>query len=199
MCPPKAVTPIDPEAVWVASSAQPPDGLLTMVVEIFPTRADPTCARILYALMNGPLCVRDLSIVGGISEYDVSHQLRFLRERRLVKTRREGTTIYDSVDDVHVAALFKEAEYHADHVRQGLPDHHTRSRFLRSGEGAACCLFGACICVSEQISGRGWRTGRPLCTLGTQLRRRHGTPACCSSGPDWPRNVRFCTRRPFTA
>jgi ArsR family transcriptional regulator, lead/cadmium/zinc/bismuth-responsive transcriptional repressor len=69
------------------------------------------------------MCVRDLAILVGVSESAVSHQLRFLRDRRLVKPRREGNIIYYAVDDQHVIALFKEADYHIDHVRQGLPDH----------------------------------------------------------------------------
>jgi predicted transcriptional regulator len=75
------------------------------------------------ALIRQPLCVRDLAMLVGISESGVSHQLRFLRERRLVQPRREGNIVYYAVDDHHVAALFKEADYHIDHVRQGLPDH----------------------------------------------------------------------------
>jgi ArsR family transcriptional regulator, lead/cadmium/zinc/bismuth-responsive transcriptional repressor len=51
------------------------------------------------------------------------HQLRFLRDRHLVKSRREGNLIYYMADDHHVADLFRQAEYHADHVRQGLLDH----------------------------------------------------------------------------
>jgi len=69
------------------------------------------------------MCVRDLAILVGVSASAVSHQLRFLRDRRLVKSRREGNIIYYSVDDHHVAALFKEADYHVDHVRQGISDH----------------------------------------------------------------------------
>ena len=46
-----------------------------------------TRARILYALIQQPLCVRDLAILVGVSESAVSHQLRFLRDRRLVKPR----------------------------------------------------------------------------------------------------------------
>jgi len=58
-----------------------------------------------------------------VSESAVSHQLRILRDRRLVKSRRVGTTIYYGVDDAHLAVLFHEAEHHANHVRRGLPDH----------------------------------------------------------------------------
>jgi len=92
-------------------------------VETFAALADPTRARILYALRAGELCVRDLALVTGVSESAVSHQLRVLRDRRLVKPRRDGTIIYYAVDDAHLAVLFHEAEYHADHVRRGLPDH----------------------------------------------------------------------------
>jgi len=114
---------IDPDAVDVARAAVPPDALLGLVVDMFSALADPTRARIVYALSAGPLCVRDLALVAGVSESAVSHQLRLLRDRRLVKPRREGTVIYYTVDDHHLPALFKEAEYHADHVRQGVPDH----------------------------------------------------------------------------
>lgn len=117
------LSPIDAKAVVEARSAIPPSDLLTVVVEVFGALADPTRARILYALGTGSLCVRDLAIVTGVSESAMSHQLRLLRDRRVVKARREGTTMYYSVDDQHIAALLREAEYHADHVRQGLPDH----------------------------------------------------------------------------
>jgi DNA-binding transcriptional ArsR family regulator len=95
-------------------------------VETFGALADPTRARILYALTRRPLCVRDLAHVVEISESAVSHQLRLLRDRRLVKPQRAGNIIYYALDDHHVAALFCEAEYHADHVRQGTADHPYR-------------------------------------------------------------------------
>jgi ArsR family transcriptional regulator, lead/cadmium/zinc/bismuth-responsive transcriptional repressor len=114
---------IDAEAVQAARAAALPEAHLLLLVETFEALADPTRARILYALILQPLCVRDLAIFVGISESGVSHQLRFLRDRRLVNPRRAGNVIYYTVDDHHVAALFKEADYHIDHVRQGLPDH----------------------------------------------------------------------------
>ncbi len=114
---------IDPAAVAAGRASVPPDDLLRIVVETFGALADPTRARILYALRSGELCVRDLAHVTGVSESAVSHQLRVLRDRRLVKTRRDGNIIYYEVDDHHVADLFREAEYHADHVRQNIPDH----------------------------------------------------------------------------
>ncbi len=118
-----SLTPIDPEAVTEVCAEALSDELLRFVVEAFQALADPTRAKILYALIRRSLCVRDLAIVVGVSESAVSHQLRLLKGWRLVKPRREGNVIYYSVDDHHVAALFREAEYHADHVRQALPDH----------------------------------------------------------------------------
>ena len=75
------------------------------------------------ALWGGEMCVCDLSAFLGLSESAVSHQLRFLRDRHLVKSQRDGNLIYYSLKDPHVAVLFREAEFHADHVYQDLPDH----------------------------------------------------------------------------
>jgi DNA-binding transcriptional ArsR family regulator len=120
---PPTPTAIDPEALAAARAAAPPEDLLRLVVETFEGLAHPTRARILYALARRPLCVRDLALLVGVSESAVSHQLRLLRDRRLVAPRRAGNVIYYALDDHHVAALFREAEHHADHVRQGIPDH----------------------------------------------------------------------------
>jgi ArsR family transcriptional regulator len=114
---------IDPEAVAAVRSSAPTEDQLAVVVETFQALADPTRAKILYALIRHPLCVRDLALIAGVSESAVSHQMRLLRDRRIVKAHRHGTIITYHVDDAHVAALFREAEYHADHVHQGLPDH----------------------------------------------------------------------------
>lgn len=118
-----ASSAIHPEAVPVALAAIPPEGILATVVELFGSLADPTRARILYAVSTGAMCVRDLALVTGVSESAVSHQLRILRERRLLKSRRAGTVIYYTLDNHHLPVLFREAEFHADHVRQSLSDH----------------------------------------------------------------------------
>jgi ArsR family transcriptional regulator, lead/cadmium/zinc/bismuth-responsive transcriptional repressor len=114
---------IHPEAVAAARAAVPPEGILAVIAELFGALADPTRARILYALGTGELCVHDLALVTGVSESAVSHQLRTLRSRRLVRSRRQGSVIYYALDNHHLPVLFREAEYHADHVRQGLADH----------------------------------------------------------------------------
>lgn len=115
---------IDPVALARARRAVLPDHVLDLVVGTFEALADPTRVRILYALQKGCLSVRDLAAVADVSESAVSHQLRFLRDRRLVMFRRKGNVVNYAIDDHHLAALFREAEYHADHVRHGRPDHH---------------------------------------------------------------------------
>ncbi len=118
------LTPIDPDTVAELQASAPSDALIGVVTGTFQSLSDPTRLKILYALVKRSCCVRDLAILVGVSESAVSHQMRFLKDRRLVKQRREGTTIYYSLDDSHLAVLFREAENHADHVYYNLPDHH---------------------------------------------------------------------------
>jgi DNA-binding transcriptional ArsR family regulator len=119
-----AAVPIDAGAVKEARLGLPHQQVLELVVEAFGALSDKTRAKILYALVVRPLCVRDLALTVNASESAVSHHLRLLRDRRLVRpVRRQGNQIEYRLDDHHVAALFREAEYHADHVRGGLPDH----------------------------------------------------------------------------
>ncbi|GAC1457507.1 MAG: metalloregulator ArsR/SmtB family transcription factor [Ktedonobacteraceae bacterium] len=115
--------PIDPDIVAELQSSAPSDELIAFVAGTFQALSDPTRLKILYALVKRACCVRDLAILVGVSESAVSHQMRFLKDRRLVKQRREGTTIYYSLDDSHLSVLFREAENHADHVYFNLPDH----------------------------------------------------------------------------
>src|SRR5919199_4832108 len=89
--------PIDPEAVDEVRAAAPAEELLNLVVETFQALADPTRARILYALIRRPMCVRDLAIITGVSESAVSHQLRLLRDRRGGGPQRGGRVIYYSL------------------------------------------------------------------------------------------------------
>ncbi len=100
-----------------------PQELLADVVETFKALSDPTRAQLVYLLTECEYSVNELSEYVSVSASTVSHHLAKLRAIRLVRTRREGNQIFYSIDDSHVAALFKEALYHLDHVRQNLPDH----------------------------------------------------------------------------
>jgi ArsR family transcriptional regulator, lead/cadmium/zinc/bismuth-responsive transcriptional repressor len=94
-----------------------------LVAQTFQALADPTRARIIYALTRGEHSVTNLSVIAGISPSATSHHLKHLRDLRIVTYRREGTRVFYSVDDAHVAALFREALHHVVHVVYALPDH----------------------------------------------------------------------------
>jgi DNA-binding transcriptional ArsR family regulator len=86
------------------------DGL----TEIFRVLADPTRLRILDALSRGELCVGDLAAQLGVTESAVSHQLRLLRNARIVRARRDGRMIFYSLDDRHVLTLFEQGLRHVE-------------------------------------------------------------------------------------
>ena len=100
-----------------------PTNVLDDVVATFKVLSDPTRAQLVYLLTKQAYSVNELSEYVAVSASAVSHHLARLRAIRLVRTRREGNQVIYSIDDSHVAALFREALYHLDHVRQNLPDH----------------------------------------------------------------------------
>lgn len=86
------------------------------VADIFRVLGDPTRVRILDSLGTGELCVNDLASKVGISDSAVSHQLRLLRNMRLVRVRREGRLAFYAVDDNHILELLNQAR---THVQEG--------------------------------------------------------------------------------
>ncbi|MEA4910132.1 MAG: metalloregulator ArsR/SmtB family transcription factor [Anaerolineaceae bacterium] len=112
-----------PTDLQVILDKMPSPEQLRLLVDIFATLADTTRARMIFALSQQSLCVGDLAAIAGISESATSHQLRLLKDRRLVSTRRQGTRIFYSLAQHHLAALFREAEYTADHLVHNIPDH----------------------------------------------------------------------------
>ncbi len=88
---------------------------LNQVAEIFASLADPTRARIIFALSKAELCVCDLAALLRMTISAVSHQLRVLRYLGLVKYRKEGRMVYYSLDDEHASALLTQALQHALH------------------------------------------------------------------------------------
>ncbi len=90
------------------------DGL----TEIFRVLGDPTRVRMLDALSRSELCVGDLAARLGVSESAVSHQLRLLRNTRIVRARRDGRMIFYALDDEHVLALFRQGLRHVQEARR---------------------------------------------------------------------------------
>jgi len=83
--------------------------------ETFKALGDPTRIRILHALAQEELCVCDLAEVLEMTHSAVSHQLRTLRNMRLVKYRKEGKMVFYSLDDDHIINLFNQGLAHVRH------------------------------------------------------------------------------------
>jgi DNA-binding transcriptional ArsR family regulator len=91
---------------------------------MFKALGDPTRLKIVTALATVELCVCDLSAVCGLSESAISHQLRILRNLRIVKYRREGKIVYYRLDDGHVESLVRQSLAHIseDQTERSLAD-----------------------------------------------------------------------------
>jgi DNA-binding transcriptional ArsR family regulator len=99
---------------------------VSLVVEIFRMLSDATRVQVLWALTDRELSVNDLAAHVGKPAASVSQHLAKLRMARLVRTRREGTTIFYSLDNEHVRQLVTDAVYNAEHAGPGIPAHHSR-------------------------------------------------------------------------
>ncbi|MBG9455457.1 ArsR family transcriptional regulator [Lysinibacillus sphaericus] len=88
---------------------------LFVVSQTFKALSDPTRIRILNLLCTDEHSVNDIAEILDLGQSTVSHQLRFLKNLRLVKYRREGTTLYYSKDDDHIMNLLMQAIEHATH------------------------------------------------------------------------------------
>ncbi|MDD4308987.1 MAG: metalloregulator ArsR/SmtB family transcription factor [Candidatus Cloacimonetes bacterium] len=82
------------------------------LAEFFKVFGDSTRLKILYFLSHHELCVADLSTLVGMQQSAVSHQLKTLKLHRLVKYRKEGVTVYYSLDDTHIESIFAIAREH---------------------------------------------------------------------------------------
>ena len=77
-----------------------------LLAELFRALSDPSRVRIIAALLDDEKNVSALADIVGISESAVSHQLRTLRQLRLVRAQKRGRQVYYRLDDEHVTALF---------------------------------------------------------------------------------------------
>lgn len=84
------------------------------VARMFQVLADPTRAKLLFALSREELCVCDLAAIVDRSRPAVSHQLRLLRDLKLVQHRRQGKIVYYRLADEHVRHLVEEGLEHAE-------------------------------------------------------------------------------------
>jgi ArsR family transcriptional regulator len=103
------------DRVKAAQAAAPADESLIVLGELFKVFSDPGRLKIMAALAETELCVCDIQAVLGASQSAVSHQLAVLRAGRLVKTRRDGKTVFYALADSHVRAILLVG---LDHVRE---------------------------------------------------------------------------------
>ena len=94
--------------------SQPADEYLYDLAELFKVFGDSTRIRILYALFESELCVGDMAQLLGISQSAVSHQLKILKDAKLVKFRREGKIIFYMLDDDHVRTMLSMGMEHVE-------------------------------------------------------------------------------------
>lgn len=95
-----------------APEAMPDEELLYDLADLFKVFADTTRIKILYALMGRQLCVADLAEVVGASQSAVSHQLRTLKQARLVRFQRDGKNVIYSLSDDHVYTMLAQGMTH---------------------------------------------------------------------------------------
>jgi DNA-binding transcriptional ArsR family regulator len=85
------------------------------IADLFESFSDPTRVRIIAALMDGERNVGDLVQLMGLSKSAVSHQLRLLRDKRVIHSRKHGRQVFVALDDEHIVELFERGMSHILH------------------------------------------------------------------------------------
>ena len=106
------ITCIDEQKVSAVKARLLPDEVLLDLAETFRVLGDGTRAKIIYALSLEELCVCDIASLLATTKSAVSHQLRVLRNMKIVRFRKAGKIVYYSLDDTHIVNLFNEALNH---------------------------------------------------------------------------------------
>lgn len=106
---------IHDDVVQKVTSQMPQDETLYDLAELFKVFGDTTRIKILYALFESELCVGDMAQLLGLTQTAVSHQLRVLKNSKLVKFRKEGKIVFYSLADDHVRGIIGQG---MDHVNE---------------------------------------------------------------------------------
>ena len=92
----------------------PEEEKLYDLAELFKMFGDSTRIRILYVLFEAEMCVCDIAELLGMTQSAISHQLRLLKQAKLVKNRREGKTVFYSLADDHVRSIIYQGMEHIE-------------------------------------------------------------------------------------
>ncbi len=90
----------------------PEEETLIDLSDLFKIFGDSTRVKILYALFKSEMCVCDIAVLLGMTKSAISHQLRVLKQAKLVKYRKEGKIVYYSLSDEHVKNIFAQGLLH---------------------------------------------------------------------------------------
>lgn len=102
------------EKVNKIKKLMPSDDLLFDIAEVFKVFGDTTRMKIISALLEAELCVGDIAEITNSTQSAISHQLRVLKQAKLVKYRKDGKTVYYSLDDDHIKDLYEIAKKHIE-------------------------------------------------------------------------------------
>lgn len=105
-------TVIHGEVVDRVSKMLMPDQVTASIAEFFKVFGDQTRIRILQVLFEEEMCVCDIAYLLNMSQSAISHQLRVLKQARLVRHRKEGKIVYYSLDDEHIRQIFEQGLTH---------------------------------------------------------------------------------------
>jgi len=102
------------EVVEKVRESMPDEELLYDLAELYKVFGDSTRIRILYVLFEAEMCVCDIAQLLNMSMSAISHQLRVLKQSRLVKFRRDGKTVFYSLADDHVRSIINQGLEHVE-------------------------------------------------------------------------------------
>lgn len=103
---------IHQQVVADVSEKMPADEILSKLAELYKVFGDGTRIKILCALQYSEMCVCDIAALLGMTKSAISHQLRTLRQSKLVKPRKDGKVVYYALDDEHVGNIFEQGLSH---------------------------------------------------------------------------------------
>ncbi len=102
------------ELLAIVNAKMPDEDKLYDLAELFKVFGDSTRIRILYVLFEVEVCVCDLAQALNMTQSAISHQLKILKQSRLVKSRREGKSVFYSLADSHVRAIIAQGREHIE-------------------------------------------------------------------------------------
>jgi ArsR family transcriptional regulator, lead/cadmium/zinc/bismuth-responsive transcriptional repressor len=106
------VNTVHQDLVDRARQKMPAEEKLYDLAEFFKVFGDSTRIKIIWALFEEEMCVCDIAALLNMTQSAISHQLRVLKQARLVKPRRDGKNMYYSLDDEHIEAIFYQGMKH---------------------------------------------------------------------------------------